>query len=161
VKDKLVRILAEILESNPLLEMAVSRYKTKEKIGELADPLGNEILKLYLFQHSRNQNHWGSEVRGYLRAIIKKKPKGGKFSSKDYMEMLWEGPFETQEEVKDYVLDLYDGKYPSYNPSNYYNIENKEDLKRLYNNLKQTYIEICQDLVDGKLQNIENYIKYD
>jgi hypothetical protein len=85
VKDKLVRILAEILESNPLLEMAVSRYKTKEKIGELADPLGNEILKLYLFQHSRNQNHWGSEVRGYLRTIIKKKPKGGKFSSKDYI----------------------------------------------------------------------------
>ena len=101
----LSKILSTIFESR-IFELARSRSEVKAKISSYDTVLAKQIIKCIIFPNSTHRIHWLKEVNFYLANInlIKIKPSKQKFSSKEYMKMLWEPELETVGELSDMIL---------------------------------------------------------
>lgn len=98
------KILSNILESN-LFELARSRNEAKAKISSYDTVLAEHIVKCIIFPNSTHRVHWLKEVNSYLLNInrIRIKPNKQKFSTKEYMKMLWEPELESVLELQDLI----------------------------------------------------------
>lgn len=100
----LSKMLSNIFESK-LFELARSRSEAKSKISSYDTVLAEHIVKCIIFPNSIHRVHWLKEVNSYLLNVnrIRIKPSKQKFSSKEYMKMLWEPELETVPELEDIV----------------------------------------------------------
>ena len=148
IKNRILDIIAE----NSLVELAFKRKFALDKIHEQAmGGITYELLKILLYQESKNQNHWRSKLNGYLLKTQKyRNIKQGKITSSDFFETLFEGPLGEVNQLKDEV-NIIEDEY--YKPSYFITSTNK-----FHPYLKDLYKKISKDLSQGKFKTINEYI---
>ena len=91
MKLSIIDRFGEFILKMPIVERASERIEKIGKIKDLSDPLNTHLIKLYLFQNSRDRMHWKDEVEGYLYKISKYSfNKNKKFDIEDYHRWLFE-----------------------------------------------------------------------
>ena len=88
-------LLAEILASQPLLEMAYSQKKAESIITGLEKPINNHLLKIWVMPDSEHREHWLKELDTWFYEIsdIVLKPNDRRPKAEFYYRILYDEPF--------------------------------------------------------------------
>jgi hypothetical protein len=120
------------------------------KIRDLSLNTSMELLKILMYQDSRNQPHWRGKFDGWLRNI--QRFAKGTLKERDLINLLWEEPLGNMDQLEDLIDDV---ELDYYKPSNHINYN---DLTSLHKQMKNIFTSISKDIVNNKRININNYI---
>lgn len=85
---------ADFILTIPIIERASIRAERISKIMDLSDTINEHLIKLYLFQKSRDRAHWKDEIEGWLSEIERITwDKHKKFEAEDYYLWLYHNLF--------------------------------------------------------------------
>lgn len=87
--------LVELLQAQPLLEMAYSQKKAESIITGLEKPINNHLLKIWTMPESEHAGHWMTEALNWLDEVgeIILKPDNRRPSAQFYYRILFDEPF--------------------------------------------------------------------
>ena len=148
IKNKILDIILE----NSLVKLAFKRKFALDKIHEQAmGGINYEMLKILLYQNSKNQKHWRDKLKGYLIKVQKyKNIKQGQITSNDYFNILFDGPLGEIKQLEE-EINIIENEY--YKPSYFVT-----SPKKLHSYLKKIYIKLSKDLSMGTFKDINSYI---
>jgi hypothetical protein len=145
----MIRLL-DILMETRIFELAYNRKDAMNKIRDLSLNTSMELLKILMYQDSRNQPHWRGKFDGWLRNI--QRFAKGTLKERDLINLLWEEPLGNMDQLEDLIDDV---ELDYYKPSNHINYN---DLTSLHKQMKDIFTSISKDIVNNKRININNYI---
>ena len=145
----MIRLL-DILMETRIFELAYNRKAAMNKVRDLSLNTSMELLKILMYQDSRNQPHWRGKFDGWMAGI--KRYSRNTLKERDLINLLWEEPLGDMDQLKD-LISMVESDY--YKPSNHINYN---DLTSLHKQMKDIFTSISKDIVNNKRININNYI---
>jgi hypothetical protein len=133
-----------------IFELAYNRKNAMDKVRDLSLNTSMELLKILMYQDSRNQPHWQGKFDGWMAGI--KRYSKGTLKERDLINLLWEEPLGNMDQLED-LISMVESDY--YKPSHYINYN---DLSSLHKQMKDIFTSISRDIVNNKHININNYI---
>jgi len=145
----MIRLL-DILMETRIFELAYNRKAAMNKVRDLSLNTSMELLKILMYQDSRNQPHWRGKFDGWMAGI--KRYAKGTLKERDLINLLWEEPLGNIDQLED-LISMVESDY--YKPSHHINYN---DLTSLHKQMKDIFTSISKDIVNNKRININNYI---
>jgi hypothetical protein len=133
-----------------IFELAYNRKDAMNKIRDLSLNTSMELLKILMYQDSRNQPHWQGKFDGWIRNI--QRFAKGTLKERDLINLLWEEPLGNMDQLED-LISMVEMDY--YKPSHHINYN---DLTSLHKQMKDIFTSISRDMVNNKRININNYL---
>lgn len=146
--------LVDLLMTTKLFEMAYHKKDAIDKISNISPNISRELLKILMYQESKNRSHWKSKINGWLNDVSEWSDikKGKRLDSKILFEKLFNEPLEDLDQLIKKINRI-ESEY--YGKSRYINYS---DLNLLHSNIKNIYKQIIQDIFQNKNIDINNYI---
>ena len=142
--------LLDILMETRIFELAYNRKNAMDKVRDLSLNTSMELLKILMYQDSRNQPHWQGKFDGWMAGI--KRYSRNTLKERDLINLLWEEPLGNMDQLED-LISMVESDY--YKPSHHINYN---DLPSLHKQMKDIFTSISRDIVNNKHININNYI---
>jgi len=125
---------------------ATEKHQVLADIRNYTKTIHKHLIKLILFETSRDMDHWKDEINNHLIEISKPKIKNNiKITSKKYFEILFENPIDPKEPYHDSYLWItirellygkqYASEYSKYRDSHKSKV-NTELIDLIYDNIK-------------------------
>ena len=148
---KITDIILDYILDTKLFEMAFRRKKILNDLLHQSGILSEHLVKLLMYPSSQSHDHWVGEVDGWLRKTQRQKTKNKKRLDKGvYFYYFFTGPFETFEEVQDYMNDIY---------REYSDLTIEEpDARIIHKKLHDITTQLSYDISKGKFESIKDYL---
>jgi hypothetical protein len=142
--------LLDLLIETRLFELAYKRKAAMDKVRDLSLNTSEELLKIIMYNDSKNQSHWRGKFNGWFKDI--KRYSKNTLKEKDLTNLLYKEPLGEIYQLEDLIKDI---EQEYYNPSYHIDYNN---LPQLHTQLKNIFTQISKDITQDKRININNYL---
>jgi len=149
---KIREIMITQLMKTKLFELAFNRAETIKKVSDLQFQIAEHIVKVFMYHESSKVDHWCSELNTWFRKIQRLKLRGTNqpLSYDVLIQVLWEEPLESVEEVQDHMNEMvYD--YPDLKID-------QSDAVVIHKQVEDLLTSVCLAISRHKFQNIKDYL---